>query len=170
MVQLAQILGMELVPGTTREIECLEARLLKLPQVHYKLRTFHAPGIYLREIFMPRGALIVGHEHLTEHFNIVAQGAALVVIGGRVERMVAPYAVTSAAGVRKVLLILEDMVWYTVHANPTNEKDEAELESLLIVKSPTFLSHHEQLEAEQTLARLGHLLPDFSKPQPALNA
>lgn len=165
MVQLSQHLGMELVPGTTRDIECLEAQLLKLPQVSYRLRTFHAPGVYVREITMPRGALIVGHEHLTEHFNIVAQGAALVVIGERVERMVAPYCVVSGAGVRKVLLILDDMVWFTVHANPKNERDEEKLEDMLITKSATYQEYEEaQLTAELTLQKLGPLLPDFTQP------
>lgn len=153
MVQLSQILGLELAPGTLQEIESLESKLLKLPQVKYTLRTFHAPGVYLREIAMPRGALIVGHEHLTEHFNIVAKGAALVVIGGRVERMEAPYAVVSGAGVRKVLLILEDMVWYTVHANPTNERNEAVLEQMMVVKSNTFICH-EREQAELILKGL----------------
>lgn len=145
-------------PGTNREIESLEGRLLALPQVPYRLRTFFAPGIYLREITMPAGALILGHEHTTEHLNIVASGAAVVVIRDRVERMVAPYVVMSGPGVRKVLLVLEDCVWYTVHANPEDERDEAALESRLIVKSDTFTRHEQDL-VESTLLR--NIPPDL---------
>lgn len=154
MVQLTPITGLGMVPGTKEEIESMESKLLQLPQVKCQLRTFHAPGVYLREITMPKGALIIGHEHLTEHFNIVAQGAALVVVGEYVERMIAPYTFVSGPGIRKVLLILDDMVWYTVHANPSNIRDEELLEEKHVVKSPTFLRKQLQEKAEPILKRL----------------
>ena len=163
MLPPPQVLGLTLVPGSLQEIESLESVILKLPQAKYRLRTFHAPGVYLREIWMPRGAFIIGHEHRTEHFNIVAKGAALVVVNGHVERMQAPYCLVSCVGVRKILLILEDMVWYTVHPNPQNIRDEDVLEEMMIVKSRTWLDH-EVCKAERLLQKLDHVLPDFSQP------
>lgn len=165
LLSTPQGLSLEMTPASNREIETLASEMLKLPQASYRLKTYFAPGVYVREIWMPRGALIVGAEHLTEHFNIVASGQALVVMGERIERMVAPYCVVSKRSVRKVLLILEDCVWYTIHANPDNETDEAVIESRHI--SPRDVLHRQDIaDAERQLKGLADILPDFSKPSP----
>ena len=99
-----------------------------------------APGVYYREIFMPgispeypQGVFVVGAEHLTEHFNVVLTGHAKVLMDGVVHDIKAPCSFVSKAGVRKVLWVLEDMVWATIH--PTTETDIATLERTL-VKQP----------------------------------
>ena len=125
-------------------IEEMERAMIEAPQVHAPLTERFAPGVYLREVFMPAGALIIGHEHKTEHFNIVLTGAALVAIDGKVEEIVAPATFVSKPGVRKVLLIIEDMTWQTVH--PTTETDPAKLEEMLIVKSEGFQEVERQLQ------------------------
>ena len=38
-----------------------------------------ANGCYLREIFMPAGARVIGKIHATEHFNIILKGKVTVV-------------------------------------------------------------------------------------------
>lgn len=93
---------------------------------------------------MPKGTFVIGHEHKTEHFNIVLTGRALVMIAEKVEEIVAPCIFISKPGVRKVLYIAEDMRWATVH--PTEETDMEKLADLLIVKSEAFQYHHEQIE------------------------
>jgi hypothetical protein len=125
-------------------IEEMERAMLEMPQVNAPVTERFAPGVYLREIFMPAGALIIGHEHRTEHFNIVLQGSALVAIDGVVEEIIAPATFVSKPGVRKVLLIIEDMIWQTVH--PTTETDPAKLEDMLIVKSEGFQEVERQLQ------------------------
>lgn len=94
-----------------------------------------APGIYFRTISMPAGSLIVGCEHLTEHLNLVWKGSAQVMINGVIEEIVAPQVFVSKPGVRKVLLIREDCVWSTIHANPDDCRDLEELERRFVVKT-----------------------------------
>ncbi len=143
------ILDRSIIPEakTNADIERVEAEMLHVPQVECPLRHRFAPGMYLREVFMPKGAFVIGHEHRTEHFNIVLSGSALVMIEGEVQRIVGPCIFKSGAGVRKVLFIEEDMRWATTHV--TDLTDLKELEAQLIVKSPTFTSHHEKLEIER---------------------
>lgn len=123
-------------------IERMEADLLPLPQVDTPLTHHFAPGVYLREISMPAGSFVLGHEHTTGHFNIVLSGSARVVIVGEsgefgeATRITAPCVFSSGPGVRKALLIDEDMRWLTVHA--TNETDVEKLESVLVRKSEAF--------------------------------
>lgn len=124
------------------QIEKIESKLLPYPQVDMPLtHRFDDRGIYLREIFMPAGTLVIGHEHKTRHFNIVLKGRALVMIDGRIEEIIAPCTFISEPGVRKVLLIKEDMSWQTVH--PTLETDIDKLEHELIIKSDSFTSFKE---------------------------
>jgi hypothetical protein len=121
------------VPRDER-VEALEAALLDMPQVNCPLKHQFAPGVYLREILMPAGTFIIGHRHKTEHFNVVLSGRARVMqTGGGVEEIVAPCVFVSKPGVRKILYILEDMRWATVH--PTHETDVGVLERQLVEPS-----------------------------------
>lgn len=122
-----------------QQIEAIEKELLELPQVECPVTHHFQPGCYCREIFMPAGTFVLGHEHKTEHQNIILSGCARVWIAGGMEILSAPMVFSSKPGVRKLLHILEDMRWLTVH--PTTETDEGKLRELLIVQSPAFVAH-----------------------------
>ena len=92
-------------------------------------------GVCIREIVMPRGSLIVGHEHTTAHFNIISKGSCILIDLDTQERkkLVAPITFESKSGIRKVLYIVEDTTWSTVHV--TEETDIGVLESTLVKQS-----------------------------------
>lgn len=131
-------------------IEELEAELLNMPgsTTAERLHLTHifAPGIYIREIFMPAGEFVLGATHVTEHVNIVIAGRCTIISDRRVQEIVAPMTFKSGAGVRKVLKIHEDVRWQTVHANPDDETDIPTLEKRLIVMTETYLRHFEALK------------------------
>lgn len=108
-----------------------------------------APGVYIREIHMPAGMLIIGAQHKTEHFNIILTGKARVFMDGRVHDISAPATIKSGVDVRKVLLILEDVVWQTIHANPDDETNLDALEA----KHVTYPDSYRKKKAE----RLAHI-------------
>lgn len=139
--------SLEVPPAAKKEIEAIESKLLQLDQVDCPLTHRFCPGAYLREIEMPAGAFIIGHEHKTEHFNIVLTGRAKVMMNGVVEEIVAPAIFPSAAGVRKLLYIIEPMRWATLH--PTNETDLGQLEKDLIIKSDAFILHEIKQDFEK---------------------
>ena len=105
--------------------ECRTFPQLELPLLHD-----FAPGLYMRRIFMPRMAFVIGRTHKTEHFNIVLSGSALVMIDGEIELIKAPCVFKSKAGCKKTLHILEDMIWMTTH--PTDETDLEKLAELCV--------------------------------------
>jgi hypothetical protein len=131
----------ELSVPVNDQIESLEKELLNLPQVECPLKHNFAPGVYMREITMPSGSFIIGHEHLTEHFNVVLTGKARVMIDGVIEDLVAPCYFISKPNVRKVLFILEEMKFATIH--PTDETSVEVLESTLVRKSNSFIKFEE---------------------------
>jgi hypothetical protein len=101
----------------TKAIDIIEG---ELPLTH----TF-SDGVYAREIFMPKGMVVIGHVHNTTHLNIVSTGKALVYMNDIVVEITAPFTFESKAGTRKVLYILEDMFWTTIHVT-----DEVDIETL----------------------------------------
>jgi hypothetical protein len=118
-----------------QQVAFIGHELAKLPQTELPLRHHFAPGVYLREIFMPAETVVVGMIHKTEHFNILVQGACLIVhADGSREELRAPMTFVSKAGVQKVLYITEDMIWQTVHV--TTETDIPTLEAMLTEPIP----------------------------------
>lgn len=142
-------------------VEQAEAALLQRPQVNIPLTHRFAPGVYWREVFMPKDTFVIGHRHLTEHFNVILTGKARVMMDGVIHDIVAPCVLKSDPGVRKVLYIVEDMRWATVH--PTTETDLERLEELLIVKSDSFVKHQladmERLRASMAAQPMEVLCP-----------
>lgn len=130
--QLTYALGIEQIEKALIA-ECEHGNRFK--EIECPLHHAFAPGVYLRTIKMPAGAVIVGAEHRTEHFNIVHRGRAEVMIDGIIEEIVAPCVFVSKPGIRKVLYIKEDMEWSTVHA--TDLTDPEEIERLITVKTDT---------------------------------
>jgi hypothetical protein len=114
---------------TRDHIAHLVRELSKLPQTDCPVQHHFSPGVYLREIFMPAGTTVIGKIHRTEHLNIIERGrCAIRHDDGRVEILEAPLTFVSKAGVQKVLHILEDTVWKTIHPTATRDMEQLELE------------------------------------------
>jgi hypothetical protein len=122
------------------KIERLEGAMLELPQVDCPVEHFFAPGLYIRQITIPAGALVVGHEHKTEHVNIMLKGRVTIATAEGVATLVAPVTFIAPPG-RKVALAHEETVWQNVHA--TEERDLAKIEETFIRKSETWQAHNE---------------------------
>jgi len=93
-----------------------------------------AEGIYVREIFIPKGTILTGKIHRHSHPNFLMKGEVIVVTehGGR-EYLKAPLSMISKAGTKRAVFALEDTVWITVHA--TGETDLEKIEEYVIAKS-----------------------------------
>jgi len=122
------------------KIERLEGAMLELPQVDCHEEHFFAPGLYIRQITIPAGVLVVGHEHKTEHVNIMLKGRVTVATAEGVATLVAPMTFIAPAG-RKVAIAHEETVWQNVHA--TEERDLAKIEEAFIRKSDTWQAHND---------------------------
>ena len=108
-------------------------QLIEIPEDGLPLTHTFSDGVYAREIFMPKGMIVIGHIHKTKHLNIVSTGKARVFYDGEMHEITAPYTFESNAGVRKALFILEDMFWTTIHV--TDETNQDKLDDMLIDKN-----------------------------------
>lgn len=123
-----------LAPNLLRDkIVALEAVMLRMPQVEIKTTHHFAPGIYMREIFIPKGTTLTGKIHKTEHLNILSQGDLSVMTEDGIKRFKASNIIKSNPGIKRVGFAHEDSVWITVHPNVTDERDVPAIEAALVV-------------------------------------
>jgi hypothetical protein len=94
-----------------------------------------ADGIYVREIRVPKGHVVVTKIFKQDHATFLMQGKCSVATENGIKEISAPFHMMTKAGVKRVILIHEDVVWITVHGNPTNEKDIEKIEQFVIAKN-----------------------------------
>lgn len=118
-------------------IMALESAMLAMPERQIEIKTTHhfAPGVYMREIFIPKGTTLTGKIHKTEHLNILSQGDLSVWTEDGMKRFKASTVITSQPGIKRVGYAHEDSVWITVHPNPKGETDIEKIEQMLIAKT-----------------------------------
>jgi len=113
--------------------DILEPVLLQEKQVDCPVLHHFGPGIYIREVFIPKGTFAVGHKQKTIHLNIFLRGKVTMINeDGSTYDLEAPMIFPSPPG-RKIGYIHEDLVWLNVYA--TEETDVQKLEETYLEKS-----------------------------------
>lgn len=118
--------------ATQAKVERLKDAMLTMPQAEVPVTHRFLDGIYVREVLMKKGLIVVGKIHKQEHIAIISSGEASVLTENGLQRIKAPYTFKSPPGVRRALYIHEDMTWTTVHR--TDETDLDAIEAQLIAK------------------------------------
>jgi len=102
---------------------------------HCPLKHSFSDGIYVREITIPKDTILTGKIHKHEHPNFLLKGKVMVITENGEEILEGPCSMISPAGTKRGLYSLTEIVWTTVHLNPTNTQDLDELEELIIAPS-----------------------------------
>lgn len=112
-------------------IQKFEAVLKQMPgQIEPENHHYFGPGVYLRELVMPAGTLIVGKLHKTSHFLIVTRGLIECKTDNGMEMLKGGDIILTSPGTKRVLLAYEDSAMVTVHV--TNKTDLAQIEADVI--------------------------------------
>jgi hypothetical protein len=121
----------------------IEKRMLDLPEnlkVDFPVEHFFGPQLYIRQMLGLKGHFAIGHEHLTEHVNIILTGSLIVFNGDSSFQINAPYMFNSPPG-RKAAFFLEDTIWLNIHI--TDETDIDKIEDIFIKKSDAWMKKKE---------------------------
>lgn len=129
-------------PEILRQKICsFEEGLSKIPGVQFgdqddcPLKHSFGDGIYMREIFIPKGKILVGKIHKHSHPNVLMKGEVSVVTEfDGVKRLKAPVSMISEAGTKRVVYAHEDTIWITFH-NVGEERDIDKIEDRVITKT-----------------------------------
>jgi hypothetical protein len=101
-----------------------------LPIKHYFM-----DGVYVREMIMNPGMLVVGAIHKHRHMCFLLQGHLSVASDSGITDYIAPCIIVANPGERRVLYAHEHSVWYNTHKNPSNTEDVDQLEKDIIATS-----------------------------------
>jgi len=114
----------------SEKVEKLLAQVQQMPQVDCQTKHYFGPSIYIREVTMPAGAVVIGKPHRKDHMCVMLQGRMIIVDAeGNQKELVAPMTFVGSAG-RKVAYILETTVFQNILA--TDETDIEVLENMLV--------------------------------------
>jgi hypothetical protein len=105
------------------QINALQSAMIPLQCLPPEPVHHFAHGMYVRELTIPAGMLVVGKIHLHQHMVMVLKGRAIVLSEFGCDEMTAGFIAVSQPGVKRVVLTLEDTTFATVHLNPTDTQD-----------------------------------------------
>lgn len=137
------------------KVERLEEEICNLPQVDCPVRHYFAPGMYAREITIPKGVVLTGAVHKTENLVILSRGALRLVTNAGTVDIYAPHAMTCQPGTKNAAIALEEAVWTNFF--PTTETDLDKLAELLTESKACELmggSNNRQLLTQAKLNKL----------------
>lgn len=121
------------------QLKELENELLKMEQVEIPTTHTFSGGVYLRQIFIPKGTIIIGKRHRHETCNILLSGSLILYMGEDVptQRIDGPFLFTSAPNTKKMAYCVEDAVFVNIH--PTKETDLEKIEQEFIIPEEEYL-------------------------------
>jgi len=124
-----------LVPGRNlrEKLDRLEAALFSGQTVDLPVKHHFSRGVYARELFIPKGTVLVGKIHKYSQINIVSRGDISVLTEDGIKRVKAGDTIVSGPGIKRAGFAHEDTVWTTIHG--THETDLEKLEDELIASS-----------------------------------
>jgi hypothetical protein len=120
-----------------QSLDNLAVAVKQAPQVECKESHHFGPNIYIKEVTLPAGSVIVGKYHRHEHLCNMVSGRMIVVDseGNRTE-LVAPMTFMAKSG-RKIAYIIETVVFQNIYS--TSETDIQKLEDMIVDNSKDML-------------------------------
>lgn len=119
-----------------QKVERLQEDLLRLPQ--YEPETVHRfhGGMYQREVWRPKGVLVVGKVHKKEHFYVIVSGTVCITSDGSVQTITGPATLQSMPGTKRAVYAITDALCMTFHCLDAATIEEAEAELVEDEPSP----------------------------------
>jgi len=121
----------------SQKVDSLLAQVQIMPQVECPEENFFGPNVYIKQVTMPAGSVIIGKSHKIEHIcNMISGRMILVDSNGDKKELVAPMTFVAPKG-RKVAYIVETVVFQNIFS--TNETDLDKLENMIVDNSDSLL-------------------------------
>ena len=123
-------------PVPREKVMQLEQAAKELPEQYdiEDITSHHfADGVYLRELFMPAGTVVVGKIHRTRHLTIIASGTVRITTDNGIEEITGPAVFVSDIGAKKAIYAITDSTLMNPH--PTEETDLVKIEEAFIAPS-----------------------------------
>ena len=100
----------------------------------FPLKHTFADGIYVRQMSMNTGSVVVGAIHKHLHVWFLLTGHITVVTEDTTEDYISPCYVVAKPGTKRVIYAQEECIFVNIHKNPTNSQDIEWLEKEIVAK------------------------------------
>jgi len=120
----------------------------------FPLKHTFANGMYIREIFVPKGYIVMTYIHKQSHPAFQVSGDTTVIEPDGNKRIKGYSAFITPAGTKRICYCHEDTVWVTVHLNPDNKENIEDIEERIYANHYNELcanSDNEEIEQEDTV-------------------
>ena len=112
-----------------------DIRIAKGNSDMFPLKHSFSEGVYIREMFMPQGGLVIGKLYKISHTWFLLSGDLEVATDEGSEYYIGPCYVNAPEGTKRVLHAVSDVVFVNVYPNPDNITDTDRLEEILTCSS-----------------------------------
>lgn len=112
-----------------------DTRIVKGNSETFPLKHTFSDGIYIREMTMQQGGLVIGKVHKFDHTWFLLKGELEVATEEGINYYLAPCYVVAPKGTKRVIHALEDSIFVNIHPNPNNVTDIDTLEETYICDS-----------------------------------
>lgn len=109
-------------------IQAMELAGLYYTQAPCPVLHHFGPGIYIREVHMPKGMLAIGNMHSGSHMNAFLKGKIILHKESGVTEMSAPVLLHTLGG-RKIAYVEEDSVWANIYSTDCRDVLQIEQET-----------------------------------------
>ena len=100
----------------------------------FPLKHTFADGVYVRQMSMNPGSVVVGAIHKHLHVWFLLTGHISVATEETTEDYIAPCYVVATPGTKRVIYANEESIFVNIHKNPTNSQDINWLEKEIVAK------------------------------------
>lgn len=112
-----------------------DIRIAKGNSDMFPLKHSFSEGVYIREMFMPQGGLVIGKLYKISHTWFLLSGELEVATDEGTEYYIGPCYVNAPEGTKRVLHAVSDVIFVNVYPNPENIIDTDKLEEILTCSS-----------------------------------
>jgi hypothetical protein len=112
-----------------------DVRIAKGNSDMFPLKHSFSEGVYIREMFMPQGGLVIGKLYKISHTWFLLSGELEVATDEGNEYYIGPCYVNAPEGTKRVLHAVSDVIFVNVYPNPENITDTDKLEEILTCSS-----------------------------------
>jgi hypothetical protein len=142
-------------------ITALEEKIKSLPGALigdcFPLKHSFAEGIYIRTLLIPKGYFVVGKLHKDSYLNCFMSGEMTILTEEGIKHIKGPCSMVSPAETKRFGYSHEQVIWITVHPNPTNTMDIKKLEKEIHVED------YDELNQVIDIERVDAVFNDFIK-------
>lgn len=105
-------------------------------------------GLYVRELLIPQGSIIISRVHKRPLVNIISKGHVVVIDSNGHNEYTAPCTFISQAGTQRLVYAPEETVWNTAHLTDVTDPDEL-VDDLTSDNYEEFISYSNQLTHQE---------------------